>query len=142
MKISRRGFLKKSAIAAAAVSAPHVWVPMSRDAWGATLKKGEPIKIGILFSLTGSLAVPEEDSTLVMQYAIEEINAAGGVAGSPIEPVIIDAKSDFNVYSEKMKELILRHKVIATFGCYTSASRKAVLPAVMQHKNLLYYPTC
>jgi urea transport system substrate-binding protein len=142
MKPSRRDFLKKASIAGAALAAPHLWLPVTREAWGATLNKGEPIKVGLLFSLTGGLAVPEEDSTLVMQYAIDEINAAGGIAGSPIEPVIVDAKSDFNVYSEKAKELILRNKVIALFGCYTSASRKAILPTVMSQNHLLYYPTC
>ncbi|CAN0602827.1 unnamed protein product, partial [Ectocarpus sp. 12 AP-2014] len=139
--LSRRNFLKNSA-AAGTLAAPGIWIPQSRAAWGATLTEGEPIKVGVLFSLTGGLAVPEEDSTLVMQYAIDEINAAGGIAGSPIEPVIIDAKSDFSVYSEKARELILRDRVISIFGCYTSASRKAILPIVMQRNNLLFYPTC
>ncbi|VTZ25946.1 ABC transporter substrate-binding protein [Methylocella tundrae] len=142
MDQSRRKFLKTTSLAAAAIAAPNIWIPMAGDAWGATLKKGEPIKVGLLFSLTGGLAVPEEDSTLVMQYAIDEINKNGGVAGHEIEPVIVDAKSDFNVYSEKTKELILRNKVIAIFGCYTSASRKAILPTVMSQNSLLYYPTC
>lgn len=142
MDISRRKLIKTAAVTAGAVASPHVWLPISSQAWGATLKKGEPIKVGLLFSLTGALAVPEEDSTLVMQYAIEEINKNGGVNGSMIEPVIVDAKSDFNVYSEKTKELILRDKVIAIFGCYTSASRKAILPIVMANNHLLYYPTC
>ncbi|HEY0287005.1 MAG TPA: transporter substrate-binding domain-containing protein [Pseudomonas sp.] len=143
MSITRRRFIRNASISmAAAAAAPSLLLPTSRDAWGATLSKGKPIKVGILFSLTGGLAVPEEDSALVMQYAIDEINAAGGINGSPIEPVIIDAKSDMNVYSEKMRELILRHKVISVFGCYTSASRKAVLPTVMSQNNLLFYPTC
>ncbi|WP_297780511.1 transporter substrate-binding protein [uncultured Roseovarius sp.] len=141
MKFSRRKFLKTSAMAGA-LAAPGIWIPKSRGAWGATLTEGKPIKVGVLFSLTGGLAVPEEDSTLVMQYAIDEINASGGIAGSPIEPVIIDAKSDFSVYSEKARELILRDQVISIFGCYTSASRKAILPIVMQRDNLLFYPTC
>jgi len=139
MKIQRRKFLKGSA---AALAAPALWIPTAREAWGANLTPGEPIKVGILFSLTGSLAVPEEDSTLVMQYAIDEINAAGGINGSPIEPVIIDAKSDFSVYTAKARELILRDRVLSIFGCYTSASRKAILPIVMERDNLLFYPTC
>ncbi|MEJ0093218.1 MAG: transporter substrate-binding domain-containing protein [Methylocella sp.] len=142
MDSSRRKFLQTASVAAAAIAAPQIWIPMASDAWGATLKKGEPIKVGLLFSLTGALAVPEEDSTLVMQYAIDEINKNGGVAGHQIEPIIVDAKSDFNVYSEKAKELILRDKVISIFGCYTSASRKAILPTVMSQNSLLYYPTC
>ncbi|MGE6689882.1 transporter substrate-binding domain-containing protein [Stutzerimonas stutzeri] len=143
MSTTRRRFLRNASLtAAAAVAAPSILIPSAREAWGATLDPGKPIKVGILFSLTGGLAVPEEDSALVMQYAIDEINAAGGINGSPIEPIIIDAKSDMNVYSEKMRELILRHKVISVFGCYTSASRKAVLPTVMSQNNLLFYPTC
>jgi urea transport system substrate-binding protein len=140
MQFTRRNLLKTTAAASAALAAPHLWLPS--EAHAATLKKGEPIKVGLLFSLTGALAVPEEDSTLALQYAFDEINAAGGVNGVPVQPVIVDAKSDFNVYSEKTKELILREKVIAIFGCYTSASRKAILPTVMQRDHLLYYPTC
>jgi len=145
MRASRRSFLKTTALGAgAAVAAPYMFVRNIDQAWGAQswIKKGEPIKIGLLFSLSGGLAVPEEDSTLVMQYAIDEINKAGGIDGMPIEPVIVDAKSDFNVYSEKTKELILRNKVVSIFGCYTSASRKAILPTVMAQDHLLYYPTC
>ncbi len=142
MDFTRRKLLTTTLAASAAVGMPNLWLPKSGDAWGATLKKGEPIKVGLLFSLTGALAVPEEDSTLVLQYAFDEINKNGGVNGVPVEPVIVDAKSDFNVYTEKAKELILREKVIALFGCYTSASRKAILPTVMQRDHLLYYPTC
>jgi urea transport system substrate-binding protein len=145
VKTTRRELLKASALAAAAtVAAPYMFVRNIDQAWAAQswIKKGEPIKIGLLFSLTGGLAVPEEDSTLVMQYAIDEINQNGGIDGMPIQPVIVDAKSDFTVYSEKTKELILREKVIAIFGCYTSASRKAILPTVMAQNHLLYYPTC
>ena len=142
MTINRRTFLRSSAVAGTALAAPALWLQSARASWGATLSKGEPIKVGLLFSLTGGLAVPEEDSTLVLQYAFDETNAAGGIAGSPIEPVIIDAKSDFNEYTAKARELILREKVISLFGCYTSASRKAILPVVMQQNNLLFYPTC
>lgn len=142
MSWNRRNFLKNSALAGAALAAPSIWIPTAREAWGATLSEGEPIKVGLLFSLTGGLAVPEEDSTLVLQYAFEEINANGGINGTPVEPIIIDAKSDFSVYTEKARELILRDRVISIFGCYTSASRKAILPTVMQRDNLLFYPTC
>ncbi|MFC7051503.1 transporter substrate-binding domain-containing protein [Hansschlegelia quercus] len=142
MQFTRRNLLRTTAAATAALATPHLWLPGSSEAWGATMKKGEPIKVGLLFSLTGALAVPEEDSTLVLQYAFDEINKAGGINGVPVQPVIVDAKSDFAVYSEKTKELILREKVTALFGCYTSASRKAILPTVMQRDHLLYYPTC
>jgi hypothetical protein len=84
MRASRRSFLKTTALGAgAAVAAPYMFVRNIDQAWGAQswIKKGEPIKIGLLFSLSGGLAVPEEDSTLVMQYAIDEINKAGGIDG-------------------------------------------------------------
>ncbi|MFD1331441.1 transporter substrate-binding domain-containing protein [Methylopila musalis] len=141
MDFTRRRLLTTAAAAsAAAIAMPNIMT--SDKAYAAPLKKGEPIKVGLLFSLTGALAVPEEDSTLVLQYAFDEINKNGGVGGVPVQPVIVDAKSDFGVYSEKTKELILREKVTALFGCYTSASRKAILPTVMQRNHLLYYPTC
>ena len=141
MDFTRRRLLTTAAAASsAAVAMPNIMT--SDKAYAAPLKKGEPIKVGLLFSLTGALAVPEEDSTLVLQYAFDEINKNGGVGGVPVQPVIVDAKSDFGVYSEKTKELILREKVTALFGCYTSASRKAILPTVMQRNHLLYYPTC
>jgi len=140
MSLTRRKFLNTAALSSLALGMPHLWIPGAQAA--TSLKADTPIKVGLLFSLTGGLAVPEEDSTLVMQYAIDEINAAGGVKGMPIEPVIVDAKSDFKVYSAKTKEMILRDKVISIFGCYTSASRKAILPTVMQQDNLLFYPTC
>ncbi len=142
MKTTRRGFSVGAAATVAATASPYIWSRKSGEAQAATLKKGEPIKVGVLFSLTGDLAVPEADSTYVLQYAFDEINKNGGIAGQQVQPVNIDAKSDFNVYSQKMKELILRDKVIAVFGCYTSASRKAVLPTVIQFDSLLYYPTC
>lgn len=142
MKHTRRSFIRNlSVIAGAASVAPGLILNASRATAG-TLTEGEPIKVGILFSLTGGLAVPEEDSALVMQYAIDEINEAGGINGSPIEPIIVDAKSDMNVYAQKMRELVLRDRVTSVFGCYTSASRKAVMPTVMSRDNLLFYPTC
>ena len=141
MKLTRRTMLKQAAGAAAvALAAPNIIVSSARaEAW---IKKGGPIKVGVLFSQSGALAVIENDSTQVVQYAIDEINANGGVAGMQVEPVIIDAKSDIKVYSEKISQLILRDRVISTFGGYTSASRRAVAPIVMARDHLFYYPTC
>ena len=79
MEFTRRKLFTTTLAASAAVGLPHLWVPGSKDAWAATPAKGEPLKVGVLFSLTGALAVPEEDSTLVLQYAFDEINKAGGV---------------------------------------------------------------
>lgn len=145
MKISRRGLMKGSAAVAAGGFAgfPHIFVRNLNQAWGVeTLEEGKPIKVGVLFSQTGNLAVVENDSTNVVLFAIDEINRAGGIAGMPVEPVIVDAKSDINVYSEKITQLILQDQVISTFGGYTSASRRAVMPIVNQRDSLFYYPTC
>jgi urea transport system substrate-binding protein len=141
MKITRRSLIKSASAAAAALAAPSIIRPNEARAepW---ITKGGTIKVGVLFSQSGALAVVENDSTQVVQYAIDEINAAGGVAGMQVEPVIIDAKSDIKVYSEKISQLILRDRVICTFGGYTSASRRAVAPIVMARDHLFYYPTC
>ncbi len=140
MSITRRSVLKGSVAAAAAIAAPAVVIPNPANA--AWIDKDGPIKVGVLFSQTGNLAVVENDSTQVVLYAIDEINAAGGVAGREVQPVVIDAKSDIKVYSEKISQLILRDRVICTFGGYTSASRRAVAPIVMARDHLFYYPTC
>ncbi|MEQ8654817.1 MAG: transporter substrate-binding domain-containing protein [Kiloniellales bacterium] len=140
MSITRRSVLKGSMAAAAAFAAPAIVIPNAANA--AWIDEDGPIKVGVLFSQTGNLAVVENDSTQVVLYAIDEINAAGGVAGREVQPVVIDAKSDIKVYSEKISQLILRDRVIATFGGYTSASRRAVAPIVMARDHLFYYPTC
>ena len=89
----------------------------------------EPIKIGVLHSLTGTMSISEisvKDGTLL---AVEEINAAGGVLGRPLEAVIEDGASDLQTFAQKAKQLLLEAQVSVVFGCWTSASRKAVLPA-------------
>lgn len=141
MNPTRRKFLKAaSGVAFSALAAPYVVVSTAKaEPW---IAKGGKIKAGVLFSQSGALAVVENDSTQVVLYAIDEINANGGVAGMQVEPVVIDAKSDIKVYSEKISQLILRDRVISTFGGYTSASRRAVAPIVMARDHLFYYPTC
>ncbi|MGD9538713.1 MAG: transporter substrate-binding protein [Alphaproteobacteria bacterium] len=147
MAISRRTVLKGAAAAGAGVVAgfPHIFVKDFGKAWGADqpwITKDGTIKVGLLWSLTGNLAVVETDSTNVALFAIDKINKAGGVKGKQIEPVVVDAKSDIKVFSEKISELILKNRVVTTHGCYTSASRRAVMPIVMKWDHLFYYPTC
>ncbi len=72
--------------------------------------------------------------------AIDEINAAGGLLGKKIKPVIEDGASDWPTFAEKTKKLLQKDSVVTIFGCWTSASRKAVLPVVEQNKGLLWYP--
>jgi len=146
MSRTRRDFLKTAgAVSAGAATAGGFPYFFTKDAYAQGqpfVKKGGKIKVGVLFSLTGNLAVVETDSTQAALFAIEKINKSGGVAGMQLEPVVIDAKSDIKVYSEKISELILKERVIATFGGYTSASRRAMAPVVMARDHLLYYPTC
>ena len=100
----------------------------------------EPIKIGVLHSLTGTMSISEisvKDATLL---AVEEINAAGGVLGRPLEAVIEDGASDLQTFAQKAKQLLLEAQVAVVFGCWTSASRKAVQPAFAHRSGLLFYP--
>jgi urea transport system substrate-binding protein len=101
---------------------------------------GDTIPVGILHSLSGSMAISEvsvKDSELL---AISEINAAGGVLGKQLKPVIEDGATDWPTFAEKAQKLISTDKVAATFGGWTSASRKAMLPVFERNKALLYYP--
>lgn len=101
---------------------------------------GETIKVGVLHSLSGTMSISEisvRDATLL---AIKEINAAGGVLGKQLEPVIEDGASDWPTFAEKTGKLLTEDKVAVIFGCWTSASRKAVLPVVEQNNGLLFYP--
>ncbi|GIW13166.1 MAG: urea ABC transporter substrate-binding protein [Tepidiforma sp.] len=101
---------------------------------------GDTIKVGILHSLSGTMAVSEVAVRDADLMAIEEINAAGGVLGKKLEPKVEDGASDWPTFAEKAKKLIQSDKVAVTFGCWTSASRKAVLPVFESNKALLYYP--
>jgi len=101
---------------------------------------GNTIKVGILHSLSGTMAISEvtvRDSELL---AIDEINRAGGVLGKQIEPVIEDGASDWPTFAEKAQKLISEDRVAATFGGWTSASRKAMLPVFESNRALLFYP--
>lgn len=141
MDVTRRTVFKTVGGAALASLAAPAIIPSSAksEPWVA---KGANIKVGVLFSQSGALAVVENDSTQVVRFAIDEINANGGIGGHKVEPVIIDAKSDIKVYSEKISQLILRDRVISTFGGYTESSKRAVAPFVMARDHLFYYPTC
>ncbi len=98
------------------------------DQPGATAWAAEPIKVGILHSLSGTMAISETPIKEVVLMAIDEINKAGGVLGRPVEPVIEDPASNWDLFAEKSKKLLLQDKVAAVFSCWTSVSRKSVLP--------------
>lgn len=101
---------------------------------------GDTIKVGILHSLSGTMAISEKSVVDAENLAIEEINAAGGVLGKKIEAITEDGASDWPTFAEKAKKLIDQDKVTTIFGCWTSASRKAVLPVFEEKKHMLWYP--
>ncbi|MFP5271570.1 urea ABC transporter substrate-binding protein [Coleofasciculus sp.] len=101
---------------------------------------GETIKVGILHSLSGTMAISEKSVVDAEQLAIEEINAAGGILGKQIEAIVEDGASDWPTFAEKARKLIDQDKVVSVFGGWTSASRKAVLPVFEEKKHLLWYP--
>jgi urea transport system substrate-binding protein len=101
---------------------------------------GDVIKVGILHSLSGTMAISEKSVVDAEQMAIEEINAAGGVLGKKIEAIVEDGASDWPTFNEKAKKLIDQDKVVTVFGCWTSASRKAVLPTFESKNHMLWYP--
>jgi urea transport system substrate-binding protein len=98
------------------------------------------IKVGVLNSLSGTMAISEVAVKNASLMAIDEINKKGGVLGSQLVPVVQDGASDWPTFADKTKLLLQNEKVAAVFGCWTSASRKAVLPVVEQMNGLLYYP--
>jgi urea transport system substrate-binding protein len=100
-----------------------------------------PIKVGLLSSLSGGLSIIEDSIYRAGLLAIDEINAAGGINGRKIKPVVADYASDFSLAVQKAEELITRDKVAATFGCYTSASRVSVLPVFERNNAMLFYST-
>lgn len=103
-------------------------------------KPQQAIRIGVLHSLTGTMAVSERPLVDAVQLAVTEINLAGGVLGRPLEVVAADGQSDEKVFAREAKRLITQEKVSVIFGCWTSASRKAVKPVVEEYRHLLFYP--
>jgi len=99
----------------------------------------EPIKIGILHSLSGTMAISEVSLRDTVIMAVDEINAKGGVMGRMIKPVVVDPASNWDLFAEKAK-LLLQDKVAVVFGCWTSVSRKSVLPVFEKNNGLLFYP--
>ncbi len=99
------------------------------------------VTVGQLHSATGTMAISETGSIQAEQLAIDQINAMGGILGRKIKVIKEDGASDWPTFAEKSKKLLVSDKVAAVFGCWTSASRKAVLPVFEKENGLLYYPT-
>ncbi|MDO9420978.1 MAG: urea ABC transporter substrate-binding protein [Herminiimonas sp.] len=129
--MSRRTLLKATALGAFAFCASS-WLPAAFAA--------DTIKVGILHSLSGTMAISETSLKDVALMTIEEINANGGVMGKKLEPVIVDPASNWPLFAEKARQLISQDKVSVVFGCWTSVSRKSVLPVFKELNSLLFYP--
>ena len=121
--------------AVAAVSAAPAATPEAPKG-----KETGPIKIGILHSLSGTMAISETSLKDVALMTIEAINKKGGVLGRQLEPVVVDPASNWPLFAEKARELLQKEKVSVTFGCWTSVSRKSVLPVFEELNGLLFYP--
>ncbi len=139
MGFGRRDLLKGAAVAGAAGATgfPQIWIKNASVAYAA----GGEIKVGVLYSLTGTTAIIETSLNQATLLAIEEINAAGGINGMKLVPVVEDPASDPATFAEKARKLVLSDRCVSVFGSYTSASRKAVLPVFEKYKNLYWYPT-
>lgn len=99
------------------------------------------VVVGQLHSATGTMAISETGSIQAEQLAIDQINAMGGILGRKIRVIKEDGASDWPTFAEKSKKLLINDRCAAVFGCWTSASRKAVLPVFEKENGLLYYPT-
>src|SRR5712675_864665 len=103
-------------------------------------KAQETIKVGILHSLSGTMAISETTLKDVMPMLIDEQNKKGGLLGKKLEAVVVDPASNWPLFAEKARELITKEKVVAVFGCWTSVSRKSVLPVFKELNSILFYP--
>ncbi|HTW71984.1 MAG TPA: transporter substrate-binding protein, partial [Acetobacteraceae bacterium] len=130
MKLTRRSWLRT---AAALPLAGGLGLRPARAA-------PAPIKVGILHSLSGTMAISETILKDLMLMEIAAQNARGGVLGRQIQPVVVDPASNWPLFAEKARQLLAVDKVSAVFGCWTSVSRKSVLPVFEELNGLLYYP--
>jgi urea transport system substrate-binding protein len=128
MQVRRRTFAVQTVAAAALATL------------GVSAFAQETIKVGVLHSLSGTMAISETVLKDTVMMAIEEINAKGGVLGKKLEPVVVDPASNWPLFAEKARQLISKDKVAVTFGCWTSVSRKSVLPVYEELNGLLFYP--
>jgi len=103
-------------------------------------KADDEVKVGVLHSLSGTMAISETSLRDVLLFTFDEINANGGVLGKKIKPVVVDGASDWPLFAEKAEQLLVQDKVAVTFGCWTSVSRKSVLPVYEKYNGLLFYP--
>lgn len=144
LSISRRGLLTGLSVLGTSAALGACGAKTGSDTSAASGAKadtsGDTVKVGLLNSLSGTMAISEVTVHNALLLAVKEINAAGGVLGKKLKPVSQDGASDWPTFAEKAQTLITEDKVVATFGCWTSASRKAVKPVFERNKSLLFYP--
>ncbi|MBW8790985.1 urea ABC transporter substrate-binding protein [Rhizobium leguminosarum] len=126
----------KSTITGAALGA----IMAASAAFGSAVAADDTIKVGILHSLSGTMAISETTLKDAMLMLIDEQNKKGGLLGKKLEAVVVDPASDWPLFAEKARELIQKDKVAAVFGCWTSSSRKSVLPVFEETNSILFYP--
>ncbi|NEJ21295.1 urea ABC transporter substrate-binding protein [Rhizobium leguminosarum] len=126
----------KSTITGAALGA----IMAASAAFGGTVAADDTIKVGILHSLSGTMAISETTLKDAMLMLIDEQNKKGGLLGKKLQAVVVDPASDWPLFAEKARELIQKDKVAAVFGCWTSSSRKSVLPVFEETNSILFYP--
>ncbi len=116
------------------------WMMDAVERYFANLDSGA-IKVGILHSLSGTMTASERPLQSLLVMLIEQLNARGGLLGRPVEAVIMNPRSDWKLYADQARAMLTEHNVAAIFGCWTSASRKQVLPVVEWANGLLFYPS-
>ncbi|MDH0894182.1 MULTISPECIES: urea ABC transporter substrate-binding protein [unclassified Pseudomonas] len=128
--MQRRSLIKAFTLSASIAAMGMTW----------TVQAAETIKVGILHSLSGTMAISETSLKDMALMTIDEINAKGGVGGKQLEPVVVDPASNWPLFAEKARQLLTQDKVDVVFGCWTSVSRKSVLPVFEELNGLLFYP--
>lgn len=128
--MKRRSLLKAFTLSTALATLGLTW----------TAQAAETIKVGILHSLSGTMAISETSLKDMALMTIDEINAKGGVNGKQLEAVVVDPASNWPLFAEKGRQLLSQDKVAVVFGCWTSVSRKSVLPVFEELNGLLFYP--
>lgn len=128
--MKRRQFIRAIAVAAS----------VNALGFAASAQAADTIKVGILHSLSGTMAISESALKETALMTIAEINASGGVLGKQLEPVVVDPASNWPLFAEKARQLLTQDKVAVVFGCWTSVSRKSVLPVFKELNGLIFYP--
>src|SRR5215207_6177376 len=109
-------------------------------AWPGAAAAQDTIKVGVLHSLSGTMAISETTLKDTVLMLIDEQNKKGGILGKKLEAVVVDPASDWPLFAEKARQLLEKDKVAVVFGCWTSVSRKSVLPVFEKNNGLLFYP--